>query len=271
MALPASENVTLPRDRRRHQRFWRLFHNIPLLGLPLRSPPVHNVSPPSQVTALLEGLKLEPTKRFRFLDLPPEIRNIIYQLHLETRDPCRVYTGNTERPQAGVNLLRCCKQINREATQYVNHKRWWIIGDPKLTEFELLWLSPHGPTNDPVLFRDRKYFAHREKSTLENIVNLSVTIHVRSYHVCLSRGPQRLSYLAMMKRLKHLQICFHLGGCSGHAFKGSKLHYSLWNWIDSSIPKYDGQVVIRRLRAFHIHDSDLSPAFQCKLMKGQKV
>ncbi|THZ33718.1 hypothetical protein D6C90_08140, partial [Aureobasidium pullulans] len=177
MALPASENVTLPRDRRRHKRFWRLFHNIPLLGLPLRSVPVHNVSPPSQVTALLEGLKLEPTKRFRFLDLPPEIRNIIYQIHLETRDPCRVYTGNTERPQAGVNLLRCCKQINREATQYVNHKRWWIIGDPKLTEFELLWLSLHGPTNDPVLFRDRKYFVRREKSTLENIVNLSITIH----------------------------------------------------------------------------------------------
>ena len=66
---------------------------------------------------------------FRFLDLPPELRNIIYKRMLEVEDgPYEFkYRAMRRRIKAPLVILATCKQIYQEAHQFAYEKTFFPL------------------------------------------------------------------------------------------------------------------------------------------------
>ena len=76
-----------------------------------------------------------PPGVFNFLDLPSELRNRIYQLHLSKAGivDCPYDEKETDvhyhsKPLIGVNILRACKQIYNEAVTFAYADCKWLLG-----------------------------------------------------------------------------------------------------------------------------------------------
>jgi hypothetical protein len=78
---------------------------------------------------------------FNFLELPSELRNRIYQLHLSKEGNIEypmdedvlgpsIYDKPLTKPIMGINILRVCRQIYNEAITYAYTNRRWSLGGP---------------------------------------------------------------------------------------------------------------------------------------------
>ncbi len=68
----------------------------------------------------------EPLRRTTLLTLPPELRNLIYELALLQEDPIQISTSNISERTA---FLRACKQIRREARAIFYANAFRILWD----------------------------------------------------------------------------------------------------------------------------------------------
>lgn len=183
---------------------------------------------------------------FKFLDLPPELRNRIYKIHLEEERSLTLTRGNLSLtiPTLGVNLLRCCKQIYNEAASYVKPRYGCLV------------MTLQTPINDwhsenfMDVLDERVHFRDLSSSMLANVVKLRLDIPVCSTNTDHPLRPTSLR-LPVMKHLRCIEAYFHLQGCSAQPYR----RRILGNWLLGTCRLHGSQMaVIQRIHVCHKHD-----------------
>lgn len=148
-----------------------------------------------------------PVKEPRtFFSLPIERRTIIYEMHLpQTTSITLCSCLHAKRSDLGVNLLRTCRRIYLEASQYAYSSRLFKTSGSCILCCQNLTLI------------DSRYLKHLQTSALNRIENLELRFHVNcatSYRASVSsyratRAPRtdvRLGITATMQSLNCLCI-----------------------------------------------------------------
>lgn len=189
-------------------------------------------------------------KPFKFLDLPSELRNRIYKIHLEEEGSLTITRGNVSLtiPTFGVNLLRCCKQIYKEAALYVKPRYGCLV------------MALRIPINDwhswrDSMFDERVHFRDLSSSMLANVVKLRLDIPVCSSDTDHLPRPTSLR-LPIMKHLRCIDAYFHLQGCSKQPYR----RWVLKEWLLGTARTHCSQMaVIQRIHVCHKHDVACMP------------
>lgn len=180
--------------------------------------PVRSTSTEPQLQSDSQESTRNESKPFRFLDLPPELRNEIYKIHLEEEGVITISRRRVSltTPTFGVNLLRCCRQIYKETAPYV--KAEWLT--MKLKTPIDNWQSYN---TLKVVFDDSPLFPNASNRMLAHVVALRldspVTARVDFWFIT---PPPALS-LQNMKRLEHVDTYLRLQGCSRDPHKRQEL------------------------------------------------
>ena len=185
----------------------------------------------------------ESTSAFRFLDLPPELRNAIYEFCLivdkvQIRSPGCVTTYDmrlTPSPkQAQTQLFRTCKQVNSEARQTYISKNIFVIVPGPCAEppYSPLFRSAHDKKllrrlSVSLDYRDHKHFAvesyvgHNINYYFRRMGIAEELIHSRTHTISseFMAGGTWFSLFSFVTTLKldylqiNLQNCFCPSGC----------------------------------------------------------
>lgn len=151
-------------------------------------------------------LVIPAKKPTTFFSLPIEIRTIIYKMHLpQTTSITLCSCLHAKRSDLGVNLLRTCRRIYLEASQYAYSSRLFKTSGSCILCCQNLTLM------------DSRFLNHLQKTALNRIENLELRFHVNcatSYRASVSsyratRAPRtdvRLGVTATMQRLNYLCI-----------------------------------------------------------------
>lgn len=141
-----------------------------------------------------------------FLSLPIEIRTMIYKTHLpQTTGITLCSCLHRQKSDLGVNLLRTCRQVYLEASQYAYSSRLFKTSSSCTLCCQNLTLI------------DSRFLNHVHKSALDRIETLECGFHVNcatshrasvsSYRATrASRVDVRLGITATMRSLKYLCI-----------------------------------------------------------------
>lgn len=136
-----------------------------------------------------------------FLDLPLELRTMIYDLSLPRP---HLYTFPLrDKPKAkvkGINLLRSCRQI-REETQDRIWSRHWIIQFP---------LGPSGDKTAPLIDFNHA-LSGLTTEALAKISLLQLSINLTHKQCSSIANPPNLQVLTELRSLLYFGICFSLG------------------------------------------------------------
>ncbi|KEQ92927.1 hypothetical protein AUEXF2481DRAFT_42626 [Aureobasidium subglaciale EXF-2481] len=183
-------------------------------------------------------------KPFRFLALPPELRNRIYGIHLEKGGHHNLCWSQVIY-LVGVDLLRCCRQIYLEAARYVNHKRWWVVLKSRTDFPSWDWIYNH------VVFEERGILQRLNGRTLASIVNLTLDVTVLTDNMLTTAQPPPIT-LDNMHRLRRVRMLVDLRLCSfDRPFGGSQLESSIHRWVSMSCSMYLRHTVAMRVYAHH--------------------
>jgi hypothetical protein len=184
--------------------------------------PARSSSSELQLHKISKGPTSNENIPFRFLDLPPELRNKVYEfLARENATIGTTHLVYLRTASIDHNFLRCCRQIYAEAVSYVNHSpRSLVVTSPR-------------KMHDIYLKKAYKliFYKHiRSSHLLANVVHLTLGIQVCSSNTSRpSRAPNMK--LRNMKSLRRMDAYFHLRGCSKNPYKGSPLWACLNRWF----------------------------------------
>lgn len=174
----------------------------------------------------LHKISQEPTsnenKPFRFLDLPTELRNIIYDLLARENSTIgTVHSVYLKTASIDHNILRCCRQIYAEAASYVNHSpQSLVITSPSKLH------NRHLKEGYKLIFYDHVRSSH----VLANVVHLTLEIQICSSDTSRKLGAPKVE-LRDMKNLRRVDAYFNFHGCSKNPYEGSVLWAHLTRWI----------------------------------------
>lgn len=157
--------------------------------------------------ALTNESVVSTKKPTTFFSLPTEIRTMIYQLHLPPTTSITLCShSKTTKSDLGVNLLRSCRQIYLEASQYAYAERLFRTNRSCRSCYQHLTLA------------DSNFLTHLQNSAIHRIERLELAVHadcLASYRasrssyraVKASTHPHvRLSHIREMHSLRYICV-----------------------------------------------------------------